>query len=112
MSRDDEAQEGFIQVLTSVDDRQAAEKIARRLIEERLAACAQVLGPIRSTYWWQGSIERAEEWLVLAKSRRKLYKRIEEAIRAQHPYSVPEILAVPILEGHQAYLQWLSDETR
>jgi len=102
----------YIQVITSVAERAKAEEIAHSLVERRLAACAQVLGPIQSTYWWQGSVEKAQEWLVLAKSRRKLYRRIEEAILSQHPYSVPEILALPILEGYQAYLQWLTDETR
>lgn len=101
----------YIQVITSVAERAKAEELARSLVERRLAACAQVLGPIESTYWWKGSIERAEEWLVLAKSRRKLYKRIEEAILSQHPYSVPEVLAVPIIGGHRAYLEWLKYET-
>lgn len=102
----------YIQVLTSVAERAKAEEIARLLVERRLAACAQVLGPIESTYWWQGSIEKAQEWLVLAKSRRELYAHIEETIRSRHPYSVPEILAVPIVAGHRAYLEWLEAETR
>jgi periplasmic divalent cation tolerance protein len=101
----------YIQVLTSVDSREAAQGIAKLLVEKRLAACVQVLGPIRSTYWWQGMIEEAREWLVLAKSRRELYPQLEETIRASHPYSVPEILALPILAGHSAYLEWLRRET-
>jgi periplasmic divalent cation tolerance protein len=101
----------YIQVLTTVEGKEAAQGIAELLVERRLAACAQVLGPIRSVYWWEGKLERAEEWLILAKSRRELYPKIEEAILARHPYSVPEIIAMPIVAGNPDYLEWLSRET-
>jgi len=100
-----------IQVLTSAPSKGAAEEIAELLVERRLAACAQVLGPMRSLYWWEGKMERAEEWLILAKSRRELYPKVEEAILARHPYSVPEIIATPIVAGNPDYLKWLSRET-
>jgi periplasmic divalent cation tolerance protein len=102
----------YIQVVTTTGRREEAEAIARRLVEDRLAACAQVLGPITSTYRWQGKIETAEEWQCWAKSRRELYPAIEQAIRRLHPYQVPEILAVPILEGSADYLAWLDGEVR
>lgn len=100
-----------IQVMTTVERQEDAEQIARTLVENRLAACVQVLGPIASTYHWQGSIESSREWLCLAKSRASLYAQIEEAIRKVHPYQVPEILALPIVAGSQSYLQWIDQET-
>jgi len=101
----------YVQVLTVVERQEDAERIARSLVEARLAACVQVLGPVTSTYRWQGSIETSREWLCLAKSRAELYPQIEEAIRQIHPYQVPEILAVPILAGSASYLEWLERET-
>lgn len=100
-----------IQVVTTTARREEAEQIARALVEERLAACAQVLGPITSIYHWQGDIETSEEWQVWAKSRRDLYDRIEQTIRRLHPYEVPEILAVPVVAGSASYLAWVDKET-
>jgi periplasmic divalent cation tolerance protein len=101
----------YIQVVTTTERREDAERIGRALVEERLAACAQVTGPIASTYRWQGKIETAQEWQCWAKSRRDLYARIEQTIRRLHPYEVPEILAMPITAGSAAYLAWLDAET-
>ncbi len=100
----------YIQVVTTIERREDAERIARALVEERLAACVQVVGPIRSTYRWRGAIETAQEWQCWAKTRRDLYERIEAAIRRLHCYEVPEILAVPVLAGSAAYLGWLDGE--
>ena len=102
----------YIQVMTTVERQEDAEKIARTLVEGRLAACVQVLGPVASTYHWQGSIESSREWLCLAKSRAGLYAQIEEAIRKVHPYQVPEIIALPILAGSRSYLEWIEQEAR
>lgn len=102
----------WIQVTTTVECQDDAEKIARLLVERRLAACVQVVGPITSTYRWQGSIETSREWQCLAKSRGSLYPQIEEAIRQLHPYQVPEILALPIVAGSGSYLAWLDEQTR
>ena len=100
----------YIQVVTTTGHKEDAQAIARALVEERLAACVQVLGPITSTYRWEGEIETAQEWQCWAKSRRELYGRIEEAIVRLHPYEVPEILAVEILSGSRSYLAWLDEE--
>ena len=100
----------FIQVVTTADKRELAEQIASHLVELRLAACVQVLGPMTSTYRWQGNIERAEEWLCLAKTRRDLYPQVEAAIREVHTYEVPEVLAVPIIAGSMPYLEWMEKE--
>jgi periplasmic divalent cation tolerance protein len=101
----------YIQVVTTTEHREDADRIARMLVERRLAACVQVSGPITSTYRWHGQIETAAEWQCWAKSRRDLYAEIEQAIRLVHPYEVPEILAVPILAGSADYLAWLEQET-
>ncbi|MGD0897538.1 MAG: divalent-cation tolerance protein CutA [Thermoguttaceae bacterium] len=100
----------YIQVVTTLPNREDAGRIARTLVEGRLAACVQVLGPITSTYHWKGAIETSEEWQCWAKSRRELYGRIEEAIRRLHPYELPEILALPIVAGSEDYLAWLDGE--
>jgi periplasmic divalent cation tolerance protein len=100
----------FIQVLTTTDTRPRAEEIARALVERRLAACVQMIGPVTSTFRWQGQIDTAEEWLCLAKTRSELYAEVEAAIRAVHTYEVPEILAVPVIAGHGPYLNWMRSE--
>ncbi|MHB1036204.1 MAG: divalent-cation tolerance protein CutA [Pirellulales bacterium] len=99
-----------IQVVTTTQHKADAEKIAQTLVARRLAACIQVLGPITSTYWWQGKIETAEEWLCVAKSSRARWDDLEKAIRELHPYEVPEILAVPVVAGSAGYLEWLRRE--
>ena len=99
-----------IQVTTTTPSNQDAERIAQRLVERRLAACVQVVGPIASTYWWQGKVERSEEWLCIAKSRADLFAELEQAVREMHPYEVPEVIAVPIVEGSKPYLDWLARE--
>ncbi|MBW2208786.1 MAG: divalent-cation tolerance protein CutA [Deltaproteobacteria bacterium] len=100
----------YIQIYTTTEKREEARDIARNVVEKRLAACAQVLGPIASTYWWKGMIEEAEEWMCIMKSRRDLYEKLEATIRSIHPYEEPEILAVPIEAGSRGYLNWLDRE--
>jgi len=101
---------GAVQVFTSVDSKEAAETIARVLIERRLAACVQILGPLRSTYRWEGAVETAEEWLCLIKTAGDAYAALELAICENHPYEVPEILAVPVVGGLSTYLAWLGGQ--
>jgi periplasmic divalent cation tolerance protein len=102
--------EGFIQVMTATDKREDAERIARSLVEMRLAGCVQIVGPMTSIYHWKGKIETAGEWLCLIKSREDCYGGIEEAIRSLHPYETPEIIAMPITAGSRDYLDWLRGE--
>src|SRR5579875_3187401 len=101
----------FIQVMTAIDSEEGAQKIARTLVEKRLAACVHVAGPITSTYWWQGKIEIEKEWTCAIKTRKELYGDVEKAIRAVHPYHEPEIIALPIIDGSQSYLAWIEAET-
>lgn len=102
----------FIQLFTTTEKRDDAEIISKRVVEQRLVACAQVIGPIKSTYWWKEKIEQTEEWLCIMKSRGDLYEALEKAIKSIHPYEVPEIVAVPIVSGSQSYLAWLEQELK
>jgi periplasmic divalent cation tolerance protein len=102
----------YIQVFTTTARRDEAQRIAQELVERRLAACVQVLGPIASTYRWKGAIETSDEWLCLIKSRAGLFPQIEAAIREVHPYELPEILAVPVVAGGSDYLAWLFGNTQ
>lgn len=99
-------------VITNLPDRDSAAKLAHALIEKRLAACINVLSPCRSMYRWQGKIEDAEEFPLLIKTTRDRYAALEAAIRAGHPYELPEIIAVPLTAGLPAYLDWVETETR
>ncbi|MFO7904484.1 MAG: divalent-cation tolerance protein CutA [Planctomycetota bacterium] len=98
-----------IQVVTTTDKQEDAANIASSLVEQRLAACVQVSGPVTSCYWWQGSIERDEEWLCTIKTTAEAYQDVEEAIRQLHSYDEPEIIATPITACSQGYLDWLSE---
>lgn len=98
---------GCCQVTTTLPDQAAAERMAGVLVEERLAACAQVLGPVSSTYQWQGRVERATEWFCHLKTTAARLPELQVRIGELHPYDVPEIVAVPILGGNPDYLRWI-----
>lgn len=100
------------QVVTTIDSVAAADALSRSAIEARVAACAQVAGPITSTYRWEGRIETVKEWYVVFKTTAERYPALERHIREHHSYDVPEIVLLPILAGSQAYLEWVSTETR
>jgi periplasmic divalent cation tolerance protein len=101
-----------IQVLTSAGSEEEAERIAAALVERRLAACVQVLGPIASRYRWQGKVETAREWMCLAKTEATMYPEVEAAIRELHSYDEPEIVATPIVAGSRGYLAWIGESLR
>ncbi len=97
-------------VLVTVPSREVGEEIAGRIVTERLAACVNVLGPIRSVYRWKGELCREEEYLLLIKTTRDCFLALDERVRALHPYDVPEVLALPVQSGSEAYVGWISDE--
>lgn len=97
--------------ITTLPDAETAARLAQRLIEERAAACVNQLAPCTSTYRWEGSIETSAEVPLLIKTTRAAYPRLEQLIRAAHPYELPEIIAVPVTTGLPAYLDWVSRET-
>ncbi|HVQ61606.1 MAG TPA: divalent-cation tolerance protein CutA [Burkholderiales bacterium] len=99
-------------VITNLPDRDSAGRLGHALIEQRLAACVNILSPCRSVYRWQGTTEDAEEFPMLIKTTRERYSALEAAIRSGHPYELPEIIAVPLAAGLPAYLDWLDSETK
>jgi periplasmic divalent cation tolerance protein len=101
----------YIQISTTTETKEQAQKIALYLVEQRLAACVQISGPIESTYRWKDKVETAKEYLCLIKTRTTLFEKVEVAIKKLHPYETPEIIAVPIIKGSREYLNWLDDET-
>ncbi|MBN2294686.1 MAG: divalent-cation tolerance protein CutA [Pirellulales bacterium] len=100
----------YVQIVTTTETEEDARKIATALVEQRLAACVQIVGPIRSTYRWKEQIETVSEWQCVAKTRGELYERVEEAVKGLHPYEVPEILAVPIIAASKSYRQWIDGQ--
>ena len=99
-----------IQVVTTTDSEQIAQAIARDLVENQLAACVQVGGPVTSVYRWEGRIETATEWTCAIKTVRDLYHALESRIRKLHNYDVPEIVVLPLVDGSAAYLAWLREQ--
>ena len=99
------------QVNVATGSREEADRIADALLGPRLAACVQVVGPVESRYWWDGSLESGTEWLCLAKTRTGLLDRVIDAVRTVHSYDTPEVIATPIVGGDPAYLAWLANET-
>jgi len=106
------AEPGFIEVHSTTDSPAEADRICAAVVEARLAACAQVTGPIRSTYWWRGKLERADEYFLIMKTTQDRFAELARVIRENHSYEVPDIVAVPIVNGTEDYLGWISEETR
>jgi periplasmic divalent cation tolerance protein len=102
----------YLQVQTTTDSRAEAMDLARGAVEARLAACAQVTGPVASTYWWEDTIERAEEWLLTLKLTADGYQPLADFLAGRHSYDEPEIVATPIVAGSDTYLSWIEEETR
>jgi periplasmic divalent cation tolerance protein len=102
----------YCQVTTIWPDQSKAERAAEVLVSEHLAACAQVTGPVLSTYRWQGSTETAQEWYCLLKTTFDAFPALQARVLELHPYEVPEIIAVPILAGSDRYLQWIGSEVK
>ena len=102
---------GHIVVMTTFEKRENADRVAQTLVERRLVACVQILGPMTSVYRWQGKIETAGELLCLIKTRRALFPQVEKTIAELHPYAVPELIAVPVEMGGASYLKWVDEQT-
>ncbi len=100
-------QDAYVVVIVTTASKQEAEKIAQHLLNGRLIACANIIGPVSSLFHWSGKTERAEEYLIFMKSRKDLFGKLSETVKALHSYEVPEIIVLPIVGGSQAYLDWL-----
>ena len=99
-------------VLTTAGSREEAAKIARALVDRRLAACVNVVGPIDSVYRWKGEVESAQEWLLIAKTTAEASERLCAAIRELHSYELPECIVLPIEGGSPEYLAWIGENVR
>lgn len=102
----------YLQVTTAVDNAEDAQAIASAVVGQRLAACVQIVGPIQSTYWWDGDVQVSEEWLCLIKTRSDLFDQLSAVVHQVHPYDVPELIATPVVAGSRAYLDWLRGELK
>jgi periplasmic divalent cation tolerance protein len=104
--------EQVLLVMTNMPDAAAAQSLARALVESRLAACVNLMPGVQSVYRWRGAIEQASEVTLLIKTTQQRFAQLRQAILSSHPYDLPEVLAVPVSEGHLPYLQWIAAETR
>ena len=95
-------------VMVTASSREEAEKIATTLLERKLIACANILGPVSSRFWWQGKIDSAEEYMIFMKTKRELFDQVADNVKQLHSYEVPEIIALPIVEGAKPYLEWIN----
>jgi periplasmic divalent cation tolerance protein len=100
-----------LQVVTTTDTREEADRLARSAVEVRLAACAQAVGPVTSTYWWEGSVQSAAEWQVQLKTTAARFDALREHLEREHSYETPEIVATLIVAGSAGYLAWIERET-
>lgn len=100
-----------LEIHITAPDRERAELIARALVDERLAACVNIVAGVRSIYRWEGRIQEADEVLCLVKTRPELFAAVRDRVRALHPYDIPEILAFDVVDGSAAYLDWLAEST-
>lgn len=102
----------YVQITTTTDTKDLAQRIAQDLVKNRLAACVQITGPISSIYEWKGKIENTEEYLCMIKTRKEFFQQVESYIKSLHTYEVPEIVAIPIWDGSQDYLKWIDDSVK
>ncbi len=99
---------GFVMVYVTTSNKMEAEKIAKTLLNERLIACANIIGPVASHFHWNGKIDYQEEYVMIMKSRADLFRDLEERVRALHSYEVPEVVAVPIVDSSKEYFDWMN----
>ncbi len=102
----------YIVIYTTAKDKDEGKEIAQKLLGEKLVACVNILPAIESFYWWQDKIESSQEVLLVIKSKKGLFKKIVKTIQSVHSYDVPEIIALPIIDGSKNYLKWLSDSVK
>lgn len=99
-------------VLVTVPNRATGVRLSRWVVGEKLAACANLLAPVESLYWWKGRMEKSREALLVLKTQKSKWARLSQKIREKHPYEVCEILALPVASGNPAYLKWIGDSLR
>ena len=102
----------YILILTTIPNRETGQRIAKSLVQERLAACVTISGAAESHYTWKGELIADPEFVLFIKTKAALFQELKEAMLELHPYEVPEIIALPVLEGHRDYLDWIDKETK
>ena len=102
----------YIIVLVTAKDAAQANKIAQGLLQQKLVACANIVKGVESLFWWQGKIDKAAEVLLILKTKKSLFKKLESAVKKLHSYQTPEIIALPIAAGSAKYLQWIKESVR
>ncbi|RLF10924.1 MAG: divalent-cation tolerance protein CutA [Thermoprotei archaeon] len=102
----------YIVALITCSSKEEAEKIAKRLLEAKVAACINVVADVKSRFWWEGRIDEADEALLIIKTRLDLFEELVKEVKALHSYTVPEIIALPIIEGYTGYLNWLDESVK
>lgn len=102
----------IVLLTTTVDSKEQAARIAETVVRERLAACAQLQGPIESWYWWQGEVANSLEWYCHFKAPKPLAERLRLRVVQLHPYEVPEVIVIPVVDGHHPYFEWVATETK
>ena len=100
---------GWIIIFITTSNREEAEKIARKLVEDKLVACINIVDKIHSIYWWRGKVEESGESLIIGKTKVEKLDEIISAVKNLHSYEVPEIIAIPIIAGFEKYLEWLDE---
>lgn len=103
--------ETYIVILITLPELDLAKSLARRLVEKKLVACAQIDSPITSIYTWNNKIEEDKEWRIVAKTKNVHFESVEKLILDIHPYDVPQIIAIPVTHGHLPYLDWIDEST-
>ncbi|HPX23675.1 MAG TPA: divalent-cation tolerance protein CutA [Methanofastidiosum sp.] len=99
-------------IISTVPNEDVARNLSKILLEKRVAACVNIISKVKSNYWWNGSIESSDEIILLIKTTEDKYSQLEDLIRKNHPYEIPEIIAFDIKKGFNKYLNWIEDETR
>jgi periplasmic divalent cation tolerance protein len=99
-------------ILVTSKDVEEAERIANKLLEEKLAACVNILKDVQSLFWWDGNIDRTGEVMLVIKTRRNLFNKVAKAVKMAHSYDVPEVIALPIVAGDAPYLKWINSSTK
>jgi len=99
-------------VLVTAKDTDEAQKIADKLLKEKLVACANIVKDVKSLFWWEGKIDDAQEVILILKTRRALFAKVAKTVKMIHSYNVPEIIALPIISGYNPYLKWIDESTK
>ncbi|RKY31363.1 MAG: divalent-cation tolerance protein CutA [Candidatus Omnitrophota bacterium] len=99
-------------ILITAPERQEAEKIAQVLVEEKLAACVNIIADIHSIFWWEGKIDNSKETLLIIKTKKSRVKKLIKKVQSIHSYEVPEIITLPVIAGNKKYLNWIDESTR